>query len=470
MLKRLILFLVFTVNSIGLVAQTTDEAFSLKDYVKIVLDSHPVVKQANLQEDFAKNARLRARGFFDPKLKARWNQKEFKGTNYFREGKTELEIPTTLGLSLKANYENNDGVFLNPNFNVPDNGLWAIGLEANLLQGLLMDERRAEIRKAKFFQTLSINERLIIINELLLLSYYTYNQWYTFNQIENVIDESLSLAQDYFSATKMSFEQGDKAAIDTLEAFLIYQDRLGRWQENRINIQESIQLMENFLWNNEQPLNLRQKSPEQPLEPNSASNYQGLQDIWVDQHPEIIKKELKISEMKIDLRLKKEKLKPKLIVNYSPLLNTTRDAFDADFDITDYKWSVDFSLPLLFRKERADVKLTLLKIRETELEILNKKNELRNKLEAIFQKIDILQEQYELQKSNVENYFRLLEGERTKFNFGESSVFLLNSREQKYLETKIKLSQIEMKLQNAFFFLLYSNGQILNWSNDFINP
>ena len=49
--------------------------------------------------------------------------------------------------------------------------------------------------------------------------------------------------------------------------------------------------------------------------------------------------------------------------------------------------------------------------------------------------------QLDLSTGLVSNYSKLLSGEQLKFNAGESSLFVVISREQKLIESKIKLNR-----------------------------
>jgi len=58
------------------------------------------------------------------------------------------------------------------------------------------------------------------------------------------------------------------------------------------------------------------------------------------------------------------------------------------------------------------------------------------------------------------NYERLYNGESTRFNIGESSLFLLNARENKVLETKQKLIEYKTKYLKGYQGLLWASGLI----------
>ncbi|MBK7410358.1 MAG: hypothetical protein IPJ40_21245 [Saprospirales bacterium] len=57
---------------------------------------------------------------------------------------------------------------------------------------------------------------------------------------------------------------------------------------------------------------------------------------------------------------------------------------------------------------------------------MDKQNSLKNKIEGNLESQLFLEAQVALQQQNVGNYGLLLEAERERFSYGESSVFLLN--------------------------------------------
>ncbi|NNC62573.1 MAG: transporter, partial [Eudoraea sp.] len=61
--------------------------------------------------------------------------------------------------------------------------------------------------------------------------------------------------------------------------------------------------------------------------------------------------------------------------------------------------------------------------------------------------LESFEEQNQLVYDIVTNYRTLLQGEERKFNFGESSLFLINSRESKLIDARLKQNE----LQNKFF-------------------
>jgi outer membrane protein TolC len=70
----------------------------------------------------------------------------------------------------------------------------------------------------------------------------------------------------------------------------------------------------------------------------------------------------------------------------------------------------------------------------------------------------MLKKQIELQSNNYNNYQRLVRAEEIRFENGESSLFLINSRENKALEALQKLIELKTKYYKSVYALQWSAG------------
>ena len=175
----------------------------------------------------------------------------------------------------------------------------------------------------------------------------------------------------------------------------------------------------------------------------------------------VLEKDLKLESLAVEERLKQEKLKPKLKVKYNPMLSTA-DNVVPNYSLSDYKWHISFSMPILFRSERAGLQKTQVKILETQNERSEKVNSLSNKIAANQAQRSIIQEQIVIQTDNLARYRQLLAAEQTRFNIGESSVFLLNKRQEKYLDGQMKVIDLQAKLQSNFWENAYWNNNTIS--------
>ncbi|MBE7326086.1 TolC family protein, partial [Nocardioides sp. Y6] len=76
-----------------------------------------------------------------------------------------------------ANYENNDGYYLNPESNVPDDGLYSAGVSMSLAKGFLAKERMATLKQSKLYKDISLNKQSLVVNEVLYNAVEAYFNW-----------------------------------------------------------------------------------------------------------------------------------------------------------------------------------------------------------------------------------------------------------------------------------------------------
>ena len=452
-MKRYLYILLYFGFIQGLQANNPEtEVFSFEAFLGYVKKHHPLVKQANLTLNIGEANLLRARGGFDPKVEVDYNTKEFKNTEYYNELNATFKVPVWCGIELKANYENNTGEFLNPDMTVPDGGLYSAGVSVSLGQGLIMNERMATLKKAKFFQNQTKAERELLVNQILYDASIAYFNWLQAYNEEQIYISFLNNAGRRLSAVTQSFYEGDKAAIDTLEAKITVQNwSLGR-ESAKLKRQKAGLLASSYLWQEGVPLEFKASVIPQLPKDDIVSSSLSLEEVSTDslqieEHPKLKSLNFKLESLKIDKRLKSNKLLPKFDVQYNFLASENAEAYL--FDTSNYKAFVNFSMPIFLRKERGDVKLAKLKLQDMNYEISASYLTLRNKITAVKTEIVSLKDQQLIVQNIVRDYTVLLNGEERKFFLGESSLFLINSREQSLITSQLKENQITIKKLSA---------------------
>lgn len=467
LIRILIVGMLIMILALSVYAQNdTLTTFSFKDYLDIVKLHHPLAKQADLQPEKGRAAIQNARGGFDPKLYNSFNQKQFEDKEYYSLLDAGVKIPTWLGLELYSGFEQNNGVFLNPENNTPNSGLWYGGIMVPVGQGLLIDKRRAMLRQAEIYQKSSLEERNQLLNELIFQAGSAYWDWFKAFHIKVVYEEALEVATQRFEAVKRGALLGDSPFIDTLEAGIQVQTRKIGLQQAELELQNSVALLSVFLWTDGSiPLQLNQDISPSEFENISFSNTdEDLLvnfDEYITTHPELAIGQFKIDQLMVENRMKKEMLKPTLNLKYNALYHA--QASDALSPVTNnnYNWGVEFSFPLLLRKERGELKTNQLKVQESQLDLSNKIELLAFKAQAAVNEWDNSNIQAIQLTQTVNDYFGLLRGEQQLFESGESSLFLVNSRELSYINARIKLVEITSKNQIAELKTKYALG-ILN--------
>ncbi|WNJ20021.1 TolC family protein [Pontibacter sp. G13] len=459
--------ILITLLSLGRNSTSAQQVFTPEQLMWLVGEYHPISVQGELLIEQGKSTIRRAKGGFDPYIFTDFNQKRFDDKDYYSLLHSGLKVPTWFGVELQGGFEQNSGIFLNPENFVPDDGLWYGGISVPVGQGLFIDKRRAALKQAKIYAQSTEAERQNMMNDLYFEALKSYWKWVqAWNQVQ-VFEEAVLLAQTRLEAVKGSYELGDKPAIDTLEAAIQVQNReIGR-NEALLIYQNSSLDLSNFLWyENQIPLvitdSLVPPRAETVIlsEGISQDSLDAALDLLEFQHPEMRLYGFKLQDLEVEQRLKREQLKPKLDLKYNFLTQPTGGDAVNTLSTQNYTWGLSFSFPLLLRKQRGDVELANLKIQDTQMARQDKLQNLRNKLRSYRNQQAMLSDQVVLYRGNVDSYERLLTGERQKFDLGESSLFLVNSRETKLIEARIKWIELISKYQISVAGLSYSIGNL----------
>ncbi|MBK0383381.1 TolC family protein [Pedobacter sp. SD-b] len=440
-------------------AQQAVDTLSWSGFFNIIKKYHPISQQANLLVDLAKVKRTKALGGFDPKIEADFDQKYYDGTEYYTFFTPQIKLPLWYGVELKGSYSQAEGAYLNPESKLPKQGLSYVGINFNVGKGLFIDERRAAIKQAKIFEQSSQNEKRKILNDLFLEAATNYIEWYNNYKITQIHKEALSLAKTRFDAVKTGFKNGDKPAIDTVEALLMVQQREGMLQQAQLELQNSKLMLCNYLWlQNNQAVDANKLY----IVPPDSLDIPLNADLQTSNNPKLLSYEFKINDLNVERRLKAESLKPELGLQLG-VLNQGKSLLrniNGNYWQDNNKVNIRFSFPLTFAKARADLAETKIKIRQTQLEQDMVRNELVNKMRQNNFEILTLQNQVNILNQTYKSSMQLLNGEELKFKFGDSSLFLINSRESKLIEVREKLLATEAKLKKSKIKTIWLAGNL----------
>lgn len=434
-----------------MLSMLVDSVMDYEEFIYWVRMNHPVAQVADLEVSLARQDLRRSRGGFDPMLYGNYRNKEFKETDYYDALQAGIEIPTWMGVSLQAAYEDNQGQFLNAEETVPTAGLLSAGVTANVGAGLLMDDRRAALRQASIGVEIGENQRRLIANNLYLEATTAYFNWSFAQRSIEIAEEGLELANVRYDAVRQSFFLGDVPAIDTVEAYTQVLSRLFMLLDAQNFYVEAVNVASAYLWDGDgNPVLI---PPD--IRPKWAGNISS-DNIFVPlaidiTHPELLKLLFKREVLDIDRRLFSQYLLPKVELKYNfigenILPAPAGDVFqDSRFLENNYTFGAKVAFPLFLREARGKLGMTKIKMDMVEREVENKRAQLDAKLAAGLVKLENLREQIDIFTQNVEYLQILLEGERELFRIGESSLFLINARETKLIESRLKLMELIAK-------------------------
>ncbi|GAA3749457.1 TolC family protein [Flavobacterium ginsengisoli] len=431
------------------------EELTFIEFLGYVKKYHPLVKQANLEVTNAQAKLMMARGGFDPKLEVDYNKKEFKGTEYYSLLNSSFKIPTWYGVEIKAGFDDTNGEYYNPQNKTPEAGLTSLGINVALGQGMFINQRMADVREGKLQVKLSDAQRKLRAIEILYQASEAYFEWRkSYNEAE-LYKNYLGFASTRFEGVKKLIAAGDAPAIDSVEAKITVRNRELNVENGNLKLAKAKLKLANFLWIENVPVELGDLvKPEQNLiqtiEETLKTDAMMVDVESLDSHPKIQSLETKMDILEVNRQLKANSLLPKINVGYNYI---SEPNYWNNFNADDYKFNVDFSFPIFLRKERGSLKMAKLKIQDMQFDIDQQRLELKNKVKAQQTEIASLRKQKVVIDNLVKDYMTMLNSEEKLFSFGESSIFLINSRENNLVSAK--LSQIS--LENQFYL---SNAEL----------
>ncbi|MFD2891805.1 TolC family protein [Flavobacterium chuncheonense] len=435
-MKRILLLFLLAIVNFSFAQQT--EVLSFEEFLGYIKTTHPLTKQANLKITEAQAKLMKARGAFDPKLEADYVEKEYSDKNYYSIFNGSFKIPTWFGVEIKAAFDNAEGIYLNPENTLPNSGLTSLGISVPLGQGLWINERMAELRKAKIYQRVNEAERKIMLTEVIYEASKSYINWKrSFDEVA-LYSTYLENAKTRYNGVLKLIEQGDKPAIDSVEAGITVKSRKLNLENANLKLIKARLTLSNYLWTEDGvPFEINETMrPEEKIDQTILFSLKldDFQNFNIESHPKMEALNSKLDILNVETRLFANSLLPKLNVNYNYL--SEPNAFD-NYRLKDYKVGVNFAFPLFLRKERANLKLAKVKAADSQFSLNFEQQALINKIEAQKNEIKSYKRQIQLTVDLVNNYNQMLNAEERLFQMGESSLFLINSRENSLVTTQL---------------------------------
>jgi outer membrane protein TolC len=345
---------------------------------------------------------------------------------------------------------------------MPNQGLTSLGISVPIGQGLFINQRMADLRKAKIQLKLSqAQQKLSAIAVLYDASIAYFNWKRNFNEVK-MYETFLSNANIRYRGISILIREGDRPAIDSVEAGIIVRNRELSLEDSKLKLAKAKLDLSNYLWlENNIPLELQDDIfPEEKLlltiKETLRTNELMMANPSIVNHPKINALENKIQMLDVERKLKANMLLPKIDLGYSYLSEPS--AF-SDYKFQDYKIGLNFYFPVFLRKERGSLKISKFKLQDAQFDLDFERVQLTNKINAQQTEISSLEKQKSLIDDLVNDNQTMLKSEERLFTFGESSIFLINTRENNLVTAQISQLTIENRYfnSNAELFKIMAN-------------
>ncbi|GGC52854.1 transporter [Pedobacter quisquiliarum] len=430
------------------------------EFLAIVKQYHPLAFKYRLENQIAKAEVQQARGYFDPVLSAKDGKKTIDGVDYYQESNVGLEIPTWYGVSLSGSYNNIEGQRLNNSDT--RGGLYQFGVTVPLAKGLLFDQQRALLQQARAALQMTAAEQQLLTNALFRDAETTYWDWVRYYEIYRLQTQAVDINVKRLDMIKRTFDYGERAAIDTTEALAQLRSYELEQEDAYLQFLKATAELSLFLWKDQyQPFDLRQ--PIVPTDELVASEafksypllITKLNTTNLNAHLSLVYYQQKGSFLETERRLKWQSFLPKLDFTYNFF---NKEGYQSEYFPlfhNNYQYGLKLEIPVFLRQARAGYQMAKAKIGQNQMDLTLKEQELQVKISNYSNEVQNYNAQINLAGRNLENYQRLLQGEEARYGNGESSLFLINSRQNKLIEAQEKVIELRFKFLKGYAELKY---------------
>jgi outer membrane protein TolC len=287
-----------------------------------------------------------------------------------------------------------------------------------------------------------------IINDILLDAAQDYHRWEASQRQTDIYTEALGIANDVLNFVRYAAEIGERPFIDTLEAGIQQRTWQQRLEEARIKEIEARFALAVHLWDslgvNELSRSYRRSVHAvvlpSPAPVQDSATYAG----YLAEHPRIQMLQNDIAQQALELRWLRSRLLPQLDLEWS-LTPLPGSSPSYNLGSGGQFTGINMDIPIFLRRERARIERQKLNLTSRQWQLEWTSAGLRQDLERSPQQYNLYRNLLVLQEKLVVENRRMLEAEKTRFQAGESNVFLLNQREVNLINAEVKV--VELQLQ-----------------------
>ncbi len=449
--KKSILTLVIMIITSTVWSQK-NSSLSLDALLKNVKSSYPKIIAARLQIAKAQGDFLSALGQFDPSLKANTRSQPEGGyiNNY---ANTELSIPTLAnGIRLFAGYRIGRGDYpiYYQNYLTNSGGEYRAGIALPLIKDFFIDKQRTELLTQA--ENIALSAQEVAITKLLVFqeTIKAYWQWVGAGLQLKTFKHLLRLAQKRQTAIVKQAEIGDlpKLAIVENQQIIMQRQQLVN-QGNMLFEQAAVTLSIYYRDRKGQPLipSMNQLPLNSQIEEPKMDN-PGKIRVELIRHPALRKLDKYYQIVKLKQNLAKNDLLPDL----DAMAYTSKQYGDgADPKLLPQAAMVGlhFKFPLYQRVAKGKIISTTSELRQITTEKKLVYEQLNNEYSNLLIALKMYQKQLNLLNTEFQLAQQVEVGEGKKFQEGDSTLFLVNQREQTTAQVQLNLINARVNLQET---------------------
>ncbi|MGE0200776.1 MAG: TolC family protein [Candidatus Melainabacteria bacterium] len=447
--------------------QPADGVILLDDLLRQVRQHHPKILSADLERRIAGAKLLEKQGAFDPGIALdsdylRYNDFTNRGKlSKAWDNDLSMNWLTRSGLKFSLGGRYNTGDVKPPLYPTGQSGEYFMGIRMPLLRGFRVNDKVAAEMQAELGIPLAdaaFNETRLA---MLLQTAYTYWEWIAAGQKQAIAQDVLTLSETRFNAIQQRVAQGDLPVIDATEA----EQEMQRRQSARIKAVREFEKwsyqLSRYRWEpngTPSPALQSDNAPRNIAEPEAISDEDwmaGRQNA-LEERPEIKSLGLQKEIVDVDLRFAKNQRLPITDLFATPGYDTGGQSVGLTL-----KAGVSLVVPLRQRTANGLIRAAEYKIQKLDLDQRLLLQQVLLEVDDAVSAVNAAYQQYLAAKQELKLAREMEAGERTRFEYGDSNLFLVNQRERMTAETFSKVVDIQTEYYQAVSLFNAVTGRLL---------
>jgi outer membrane protein TolC len=407
---------------VGVASSGLSQVLRLEDVLQSARRDYPPLLAALAEQDLAEGELLTALGKFDFTLMGKVDTDQL---GFYENGRAAVGFQQSLqslGMGLYGGWRIGEGKFASYDGKLETRSLgeWSGGVKLPLVRDRAIDGKRADLRKAEIgrrLASLSIGQQQLLVVQMATRRYW---DWVAAGQRSHLTKALLDIALLREHFIRESVEAGQFASIEVTEnARAILQRRSILVEAERAFQQAAIDLSLLFRDSLGNPVIARKEQvPDDPFEPASIE----------ERRPDLLRLDAQEAQLEVERQLARNDQRPEIDF----YLGFTAEAGDGTVrrGPMDVKAGVFFELPFQRRAasgklKGAEAKLAQISQRQrfTRDQISAEIRDAASAALAARERVLLLQQEVKVGRE-------LEEAERTRFQLGDGTLFLVNLREQ----------------------------------------
>ena len=440
------------------------QAIQVEDIMESVRHRYPPLLAALAEREIADGEAIAAEGRFDTTLRSRFDSDSF---GYYSNQRADawLEQPLSWqGMSLYSGYRVGEGDFATYDGKLATRSLGEAraGFRLPLFRDREIDSRRGELAKARIggkLASLGADQQKLIVLQAAIARYWT---WVALGRRLTVTREVLQTAEARHKLLEESVRAGQTPRIEAVDnERAILQRRSALIEAERAFQQSAIELSLYYRDpSSGAPVTLGlERVPAQTTEPAliRAEDLAADRRIALERRPELKRLEAQAGQIDVDARMARNAAKPAvdLVAGFTAGSGSGAAVRRGPQEL---KAGLSFDLPWQNRAARGRERVAEAKGRQLEIRAGFLRDQIAAEVEDAFSAVRAAHGRLRLLGDEVRVSRELEDAERSRFELGEGTLFVLNLREQATLDAAVREALAQADYRRAHAAYDYATG------------